>query len=53
MSTADPSAGELADDALDVQDGQWIDACEGLVEQHEARLRCERSSDLHAATLAA
>src|SRR3954470_22141227 len=31
---ADPTVGELADDALDVEDGERIDAGEGLVEQH-------------------
>src|SRR5579859_674377 len=42
----DAAMGELADDALDVEHGERIDACEGLVEQHEARLGGERPGDL-------
>src|SRR5262245_4576839 len=41
----DPATRELADDALDVENGERIDAREGLVEQHEARFHRERAGD--------
>src|SRR5690349_18960214 len=47
------AVGELADDALDIEHRQRIDAREGLIEQHEARLGGECAGDLDAATLTA
>src|SRR4029077_13153192 len=43
--------GELADDALDVEDRQRIDAGEGFIEQHEPGLGGERPRDLDAPPL--
>src|SRR5688572_7348573 len=43
---------ELGHDALDVDDGEWIDAREWLVEEHETRLGRQGSRDFHAPTLA-
>ena len=42
----------MPDELLDVQDRDRIDAREGLVEQHEPRLRRQRPRDLHPAALA-
>src|SRR5690606_27599111 len=42
-----------ADDALDLDDGDRVDAGEGFVEQDESRRPRERARDLDAATLAA
>src|SRR5262252_6969156 len=43
----------MADDPLDVENGDRIDARERLVEQHELRLGRERARDLDAPALAA
>src|SRR2546430_7035148 len=43
---------QLADDALDIEHGQRVDAREGLIEQHEARFGGERPRDLDTAPLA-
>jgi hypothetical protein len=50
---ADAARLEEADDALDLDHGDRVDAGKGLVQQDEARLRGQRAGDLHAAALAA
>src|ERR1700728_12165 len=50
---ADAAVRELADDALDIQDRQRIDARERLVEEHEARFARQRPRDLDAAAFPA
>src|SRR5471032_1601178 len=50
---ADAARLQEADDALDLDDGDWVDAGERLVEQDEARLRGERAGDLDAPAFAA
>src|SRR5260221_292483 len=50
---ADAAIGEMADQILNVADGDRIDAGEGLVEQHVIRTRRQRARDFDAATLAA
>src|SRR6516165_417621 len=50
---ADAALGELADDALDVEDGERIDAGEGLIEQHEPWLGRQSTGYLDAPPLAA
>ena len=44
---------QVADDALDLADRDRVDAGEGFVEQHQARLGGQRAGDLDAAALAA
>ena len=48
-----PRAGQLADDALDIQHRERIDARERFIEQDEARFGSQRAGDLDAAPLAA
>src|SRR5215813_15564160 len=50
---ADAALGELADDALDVQDRERVDAGEGLIQQHEPGLGRERPGDLDTPSLPA
>src|SRR5690606_6489104 len=50
---ADAEAGEMADERLDVADGDRIDAGERLVEEHEGGTAGERPGDLAAAAFAA
>ena len=53
MSTPMPRRGQVADEVLDVADGDRVDAGERLVEQHERRLAGQRPGDLAAPPLAA
>src|SRR3569833_2078240 len=46
---ANAAAGELADQALDLADGERLDAGEGFVEQHEHGIAGDGASDLGAA----
>jgi hypothetical protein len=50
---ADAARTQEADDALDLQHRDRVDAGEGLVQQDEARLGGQRARDLHAPPLAA
>ena len=49
---ADAAVAQEGDDGLDVDDGDRVDAGEGLVEQHEARLGGQRTGDLDAPAFA-
>src|SRR3546814_15290211 len=49
---ADAAVLEVADDALDLPDRDRIDAGEGLVEQHQARIGGQGAGDLDPAPLA-
>src|SRR5215212_5929817 len=50
---ADIARAQMADDALDVEHRDRVDAGEGLVQQHELWLRGKRPRDLHPTPLAA
>src|SRR6516162_5384200 len=45
---ADAEAGEVADEGLDVADGNRVDAGKGLIEKHEGRSAGERAGDFAA-----
>jgi len=47
------ASAQVADDALNVQDGDRVHTGEGLVEQHELRFRGKRTCDFDATSLAA
>jgi hypothetical protein len=46
-----PAVPEVGDDLLDVDDGDGVDACEGLVEEDERRVGGQGAADLQAAPL--
>ena len=50
---ADAAFAQVANDALDVEHRDRVDAREGLVEQHELRIGGERPGDLDAAAFEA
>ena len=49
---ADVAVFQEGDDALDLNDGNRVDAGKGLVEQDKARLRGQGAGDFHSASLA-
>ena len=44
---------EEANDALNLNHGDWVDTCKRFVEQNEARIGCQCTCDFRAATFAA
>jgi len=48
---ADSAVPQVGDDLLDVDDGDGVDAREGLVEQDEGRVGGQGAADLQAAPL--
>src|ERR1044071_3524983 len=50
---ADPAVPEVGDDLLDVDDGNGVDAGEGLVEEDEGRVGGQGATDLEAAPFSA
>src|SRR6185503_11190208 len=50
---ADPAVAQVGDDLLDVDDGNGVDAREGLVEQDEGGVRGQGAADLEAPPLPA
>jgi hypothetical protein len=48
---ADAALAQMPDYSLNIENGNWIDASEGLVEQDEFRLRGERARNFDAPTL--
>src|SRR5690606_25500428 len=50
---ADVTCAQVSDDALNIENRNGVDAGKRLVEEHERRLRRERSGDLYPAALAA
>ncbi len=49
---ADLALAQVADNPLDIDNGNGVDTGKGLVQEHEFRLRRERPGDFHPATLA-